>query len=109
MNRKGHVLLCPERGPTSLVTSTNVTFGTRCPRSSRLYVEILPRSAADIAFVERPALMALSDLATAFDARIIGTYDGDFVISGSGIETGRVLPCAGLVDFLAAAQEQGYI
>jgi hypothetical protein len=91
-NQKGYLVWCPARGPNAVVSTTNVFFGLRLPRATRPVVEIIPGSADEIPLPEPPSALTLVELHTVLDPRIVGTYQGHFVVAGSGLEGMHILP-----------------
>ena len=98
-NQKGYLLWCPARGPNAIVSTTNCYFGTRLPYATRPAVELIPGSANDLPLPQRPATLDLEELRGVPDPRVIGTYQGHLVVSGSGWSTPRLLAPS---DFMSA-------
>ena len=104
-NQKGFLLWCPGRGPNAVVSTTNCYFGTRLPYATRPAVEIITGSDCEIPLPERPATLLLDDLRQVHDPCIIGTYQGNFVVTGSGLETLRLLAPSDFMSALAFTHE----
>ncbi len=90
-NQQGFLVWCPGRGPAKIVASNNLVFGTRCPRSSRSPVELLDEANTDIPLSGAPAALTLQEVDTATDLHIVGTFEGNFVLSDSALNGLRSL------------------
>lgn len=100
-NRKGHVLWCVERGPKALTTSTNVTFGNRCPCSKRSPVEYDLGTDIPLPLPSPPAPLSEQDLHSSVDAHIVGVFQNQYVIEGSTLKGQRLLSPDRLLDIFA--------
>ena len=90
-NQKGFLLWCPGRGLNSVVISNNVVFGHNCPRSKRSAIELLDESASDVELSTMPAALTLQEVHTTCDLHIVGTFEGNFILSDSNLEGLRSL------------------
>jgi hypothetical protein len=85
-NQQGFLVWCPGRGPTKIVGSNNLVFCTRCPRSSRSPVELIDEANTEIPLPGAPEALTLQEVHHATDLHIVGTFEGDFVLSDSALE-----------------------
>jgi hypothetical protein len=85
-NQKGFLLWCPERGLNSVVVSNNVVFGHNCPRSKCSAIELLNESASDDELSTMLAALTLQEGHTTCDLHIVGTFEGNFILSDSHLE-----------------------
>jgi hypothetical protein len=106
-NQQGFLLWCPGRGPTKLVSSNNVVFGTRCPRSSRSPVELVDEVNTEIPLPSAPAALTLKEVHSAIDLHIVGTFEGNFVLSDSHLDGLRSLSPSSLPKVLYYTHMQG--
>ena len=90
-NQQGFLVWCPCRGPTKIVASNNLVFGTRCPRSTRSSVELHDETQSAIPLSAAPAALTLQEVHTACDLHIVGTFEGNFVLSDSNLTGLRTL------------------
>ena len=90
-NQQGFLVWCPGRGPTKIVATNNIVFGSRCPRSSRSPVELLDESHKEIPLPCAPAVLTLQEVHSASDLHIVGTFEGNFVLSDSNLDGLRIL------------------
>ena len=74
-NQQGFLVWCPGRGPTKIVVSNNLVFGTRCPRSSRSPVELIDEANTEIPLSAAPAALTLQEVDNSTDLHIVGTFD----------------------------------
>jgi hypothetical protein len=95
-NQQGFLVWCPGRGPTKIVGSNNLVFCTRCPRSSRSPVELIDEANTEIPLPGAPAALTLQEVHHATDLHIVGTFEGNFVLSDSALEGLRTLSPASL-------------
>jgi hypothetical protein len=100
-NQKGYLLWCPGRGPNAVVSTTNCYFGTRILYATRPAVELIPGSNRENPLPERPAALLLDDLRQVHDPSIVGTYQGNFVVTGSGLAGFRLLAPSALMSALS--------
>ena len=54
-NQRGFLVWCPQRGNNTVVSTTNVVFGTRCPRAKTPAVDLLPDAAKEV-FLSQPQI-----------------------------------------------------
>ena len=73
-NQKGYLVWCPGRGPTKVVATNNVVFGTHCPYSSRSGLEIIPPD-KDLDLAKLPSALTLKEVDKATDLHILGIFD----------------------------------
>ena len=99
-HQKGYMVWCQERGPNSIVSTSNVTFGNRCPKSKRPDVEIIQGSANEIKLPEKPAVLNLEEVHKSFDLQVVGTCEGNFVVADSNFSGFRILPPHKVLDVL---------
>ncbi len=73
----------PVRGQTKIVASNNLVSESRCPRSSRSPMELRLMDGAntEIPLSSAPAVLTLQEVDTATDLHIVGTFEGNFVLS----------------------------
>ena len=90
-NQQGFLVWCPGRGPTKIVASNNLVFGTCCPRSTRSSVELHDETQSAIPLSAAPAALTLQEVHTACDLHIVGTFEGNFVLSDSNLTGLRTL------------------
>jgi hypothetical protein len=101
-NQQGFLVWCLGRGPTKIVASNNLVFGTRCPRS----VELIDEANTEIPLVGAPAALTLQEVDNATDLHIVGTFEGNFVLSDSALEGLRMLSPASLPKVLYYAHNR---
>jgi hypothetical protein len=99
-NQQGFLVWCPGSGPTKIVASNNLVFGTRCPRSSRSPVELLDEAHTEIPLSDVPAALTLQEVDNSTDLHIVGTFEGNFVLSDSALDGLRTLSPASLPKIL---------
>ena len=104
-NQKGYLLWCPDRGSNVIVSTTNWYFGICLPYATRPAVELIPGSVNELPLPERPAALNFEDLRALLDPRVIGTYQGNFVASGSGLWSPRLLAPSDFMSALAFTHE----
>ena len=90
-HQQGYLVWCPGRGPTKIVASNNLVFGTRCPRSTRSPVELHGDAHSEIPLSAAPAALTLQEVHSACDLHIVGTFEGNFVLSDSHLTGLRTL------------------
>ena len=90
------------------VATTNVFFGSRLPRATRPVDEVISGSDQEIPLLERPIALMVEDFHRASDLQIVGTFKGQFVVAGLGLEGYRSLPPADLMATLAYTHEQKF-
>jgi hypothetical protein len=95
-NQQGFLVWCPGRGSAKIVASNNLVFGTRCPRSTRSPVELIDETNTEIPLSGAPAALTLQEVESATDLHIVGTFEGNFVLSDSALEGLRLLSPASL-------------
>jgi hypothetical protein len=95
-HQQGYLVWCPGRGPTKIVASNNLVFGTRCPRSTRSPVELHGDAHTEIPLSAVPAALTLQEVHSACDLHIVGTFEGNFVLSDSNLTGLRTLRPASL-------------
>ena len=95
-HQQGYLVWCPGRGPTKIVASNNLVFGTRCPRSTRSPVELHGVAHTEISLPTLPAALTLQEVHSACDLHIVGTFEGNFVLSDSNLTGLRTLRPASL-------------
>ena len=90
-NQQGFLVWCPDRGPSSVVSTNNVVFGNCCPRSKKSAVEIVSDGTTEIFLDDKPAVLTLEEVRLTCDLHILGTFEGDFVLSDSNLQGLRTL------------------
>jgi hypothetical protein len=99
-NQQGFLVWCPGRGPTKIVVSNNLVFGTRCPLSSRSPVELIDEANTEIPLSAAPAALTLQEVDNSTDLHIVGTFKGNFVLSDSALDGLRMLSPVSLPNLL---------
>ena len=66
-------------------------FGNICPRSKRSAIELLDESASNVDLSTMPAALTLQEVHTTSDLHIVGTFEGNFILSDSNLEGLRSL------------------
>jgi hypothetical protein len=90
-NQKGFLVWCNERDSRTVVSTTNVVFGHRCPFSKRSNVEILDDGSAELSLPNIPATLTIQDLQSASSLHVVGTFREDFVLADSKLTGLRIL------------------
>jgi hypothetical protein len=90
-NQQGFLVWCPNRGPNAIISTTNVVFGIRCPRSKRPEVEILHDHTTELLLPQKPTILTVQEVKKACDLKIVGTFEGNFVVTDSNFEGVRSL------------------
>ena len=90
-NQQGFLVWCPDRGPNIVVSTNNVVFGDRCPLSKRSAVEIVSDGSTESFLQDKPATLTLEEVHLTRDLHIVGTFEGEFVLSDSNLQGLRTL------------------
>jgi hypothetical protein len=69
----GFLVWCPGWGPTKIVATNNLVFGTRCPLPSQSPVELIGEAGTEIPLPWAPAALTLQEVHNAMDFHIVGT------------------------------------
>jgi hypothetical protein len=91
---------CPARGPTKIIATNNLVFGTRCPRSSRSPVELIDEANTEIPLPGAPAALTLQEVDNVTDLHIVGTFECNLVLFDSTLEGLLTLSTASLPEVL---------
>ena len=94
---------CPKRGPSTIVATTNVVFGTRCPYAKTLFPGLLPDIAKEVFLVSAPPPLTLEEVSSSPDLRVLGTWEDKY--SDSFSEPRTVCPSQ-LFDILNHTNEK---
>ena len=104
-NQQGFLVWCPSRGNNTIVSTTNVVFGTLCPRAKRPEIELLPDSAKDVFLQETPTALRLEEVHAAHDLCFVGTWEDQFVLTSSYLDSPRSLKPSEVMSLLSYTHE----
>ena len=82
-NQQGYLVWSPGRGPTKVIVSNNVVFGSRCPRSTRSPVELISDSSTELFLEKLPSWLTFPELKSSVDLRIIGSFEANLILTAS--------------------------
>ena len=68
-----------------------MVFGERCPWSKSSGVELIDEAATEIYLSTKPAALLMQEVHITCDLYIVGTFDGNFVLSDSNLDGIRSL------------------
>ena len=107
-NQKGFLVWCSERDSRTVVSTTNVVFGHRCPFSKRSNVEIFDDGSAELSLSNIPATLTVQDLQSASDLHVVGTFREHFVLADSKLTGLRLLSPSNLSRTLHYTHKHNY-
>ena len=61
-NQCGFLVWCPQRGPNTVVSTTNVVFGSVFPRAKSPHPDLLPDAAKEVLLSEPPTAFSLEEV-----------------------------------------------
>ncbi len=82
-NQQGYFVWSPGRGPTKIIVSNNVVFGSRCPRSTRSPVELISDSPTELFLEEIPSWLTFLELKSFVNLRIISSFEANLILTAS--------------------------
>jgi hypothetical protein len=99
-NQSGYLVWCPTRGSHTIVATTNVVFGTICPRAPNPAVSLLPDVTKEVFLPMQPIAFSLEEVHHTPDLRFVGTSSDSYVLVSSHLDGPRRLPASQVLDLL---------
>ena len=104
-NQRGYLLWCPSRGNNTVIATTNVVFGTRCPRSSVPSSGLFPDTTKELFLPEMPTAFRLEEVHHTPDLQFFGTFQEHYVLGSKSLDILRSLPASNVLDLLHYTDE----
>jgi len=98
LNQSGYLVWCPGRGPNTVVSTTNVIFGTVCPRAPTPVAGLLPDVAKEVFLPMQPIAFSFEEVHNTPDLRFVGTCQDTFVVVSKYLDGPRSLPVSSVLD-----------
>ena len=105
-NRKCFVVWAFKRGPSTLVSTTNLVFGDRCPHAPQPSVPHIVGDVDDLPLRECPPLLQFAELDHARQPVVVGRFQDQLVFALAS-DCLRVLPQSALLDCLTYTLQNG--
>ena len=100
LNQHGYLVWCPARGPNTVVSTSNVVFGTICPKAPHPQAGLLPDTAKEVFLPHMPVAFLVEEVRGAPDLRFVGTCEDRFVLVSDRLHEPRSLAVTSVMDLL---------
>ena len=97
-NQHGYLVWCPERN--TVVATTNVIFGTKCPRAPLPDVGLLPDVAKELFLPMQPVAFSLEEVRDTPDLRFVGTCQDHYVLVSARLDGPRSIAPSHVYDLM---------
>jgi hypothetical protein len=88
-----------------IIATTNVVFGTRCPRSSVLSSGLFSDTTKELFLPEMPTAFCLDEVHHTPDLQVLGTFQEHYVLGSKSLDILRSLPASNILDLLHYTDE----
>jgi hypothetical protein len=106
LNQQGYLLWCPSRGTNCIIASSNVVFGTRCPRAQLNSGGLFPDTTKELFLDELPTAFRIEEVRNTPDLQFMGTFQDHYILGSASRGELRSLPVSAVLDLFHYTDEQ---
>jgi hypothetical protein len=99
-NQYGYLVWCPSRGPNTVVSTSNVVFGTICPKAPHPQAGLLPDTEKEVFRTHMPVVFLVEKVQGAPDLCFVGTCEDRFVLVSDRLQEPHSLAVTSVMDLL---------
>ena len=99
-HQSGYLVWCPSRGPNTVVSSSNLIFGTRFPRAKSPPPDLLPDMVKEVFLPSPPTAFTVQEVHHTPDLQIIGSVQDQLVLASQVLASPKCFPISCVMDLL---------
>ena len=104
-HQAGFLVWCPSRGLNTVVSTTNVVFGTRFPQAKAQPTDLLPDLVKEVFLPTAPTAFTVEEVPATPDLQIVGTIQDHFVLVSERFDHPKKLPVSSVMDILRVTSD----
>jgi len=105
LNQCGYLVWCPSRGTNAIFASTNIVFGTRCPRAAVKSAGLFPDTTRELFLPSLPTAFRIEEVHGTPDIQFMGTYQDHYVLGSASLTSPRSFPVSEVLELLQYTDE----